>query len=110
MKRNTLLPLFLLSLIGAGSISPAFAGSSSDLTKNDTLSVQKKPLQHQVNRLPRGGSNLGVQSKERHGLVHDSDEQLDVWVARCNKAGGGMILRDDGNYDCVGPHGYPIPW
>ncbi|MGH1439382.1 MAG: hypothetical protein ACRBBR_04645 [Cellvibrionaceae bacterium] len=110
MRTSTLLPFFLLSMIGAGLVNPAFAGSPSHYTKNENIAEKKKPLQHQVKRFPRGSSTFGVQSQGRQGLVHDSDKQLDVWVARCNKAGGGMILRDDGNYDCVGPHGYPIPW
>jgi hypothetical protein len=42
------------------------------------------------------------------GYKHDSDPQLDIWVKRCNDAGGGMELGRDGNYNCVDPQGNDI--
>lgn len=110
MNRRTLISLSLISLMGAVLINPAFAGPSKQTIASKKLVLQKQPLKQKVHRHSRGSSTFGTQSQGNKGLKHDSDEQLDVWVARCNKAGGGMILRDDGNYDCVGPHGYPIPW
>ncbi|WP_172295658.1 hypothetical protein [Pseudoruegeria sp. HB172150] len=46
--------------------------------------------------------------RDSNGLDHDSDAQLDVWVQRCNDAGGGMSTGSDGNYDCTGADGQPI--
>lgn len=53
----------------------------------------------------RGGDGNG---DGRQAHVDDSDEQLDVWVARCNEAGGGMVTADDGNYECHDSGGTPI--
>lgn len=43
-----------------------------------------------------------------HGLNHDTDAQLDAWVARCNDAGGGMVTAPDDNYECHDRNGDPI--
>ncbi len=50
----------------------------------------------------------GPATADTEPLVHDSKAQIDVWVANCSKAGGGMVL-DQGNYDCVTPGGKSIP-
>jgi hypothetical protein len=60
---------------------------------------------------PSAPGNLaapGGGAKPTAGYQHDSDAQLDIWVARCNKAGGGMELGNDGNYRCVDPQGHDI--
>ena len=57
---------------------------------------------------PTGFAAPGGGSKPTSGYQHDSDAQLDIWVARCNKAGGGMELGNDGNYRCVDPQGHDI--
>lgn len=55
-----------------------------------------------------GKFSVGPSKPRGHEYKHDSDKQLDIWVSRCNKAGGGMELGDDGNYRCVGTDGKDI--
>lgn len=57
---------------------------------------------------PTGLAAPGGGGKPNAGYEHDSDEQLDVWVARCNDAHGGMELGRDGNYRCVDAQGNDI--
>ncbi len=52
--------------------------------------------------------NIGGNRGESSAVIHDSDEQLDVWVQRCNDAGGGMSTGGDGNYTCSDSNGNEI--
>ena len=47
-------------------------------------------------------------AKPTAGINHDSDDQLDIWVQRCNDAGGGMSTGGDGNYTCTDANGNEI--
>jgi len=49
-------------------------------------------------------------SKPTAGINHDSDAQLDIWVQRCNDAGGGMSTGGDGNYSCTDANGNEIDY
>lgn len=56
-----------------------------------------------------GGYAAGEDNgRGQQAQVDDSDEQLDIWVQRCNDAGGGMSTAGDGNYDCIDPDGNTI--
>ena len=59
-------------------------------------------------KAPSGFAAPGGGNKPNAEYEHDSKEQLDVWVARCNDAGGGMELGRDGNYRCVDSQGKDI--
>ena len=41
-------------------------------------------------------------------IDHDPDPQLDIWVQRCNDAGGGLRTGGDGNYHCTDSNGNEI--
>jgi hypothetical protein len=41
-------------------------------------------------------------------INHDPDAQLDIWVQKCNDAGGGMSTGGDGNYHCKDADGNEI--
>lgn len=108
MNKRTFTSVLLGSIVAVALIAPV---SANPEISGARPMLKQKQLQPPVAPVSPRGANFASRSQQPHqGIKHDSDEQLDVWVARCKKAGGGMILRDDGNYDCVGPHGYPIPW
>ncbi len=79
----------------------ALAASSASAASSATV-LKPRPAGPST---PGGFANPGGGAKPTGGYQHDSDEQLDIWVARCNKAGGGMELGQDGNYRCVDPQG-----
>jgi hypothetical protein len=83
----------------------ALAASSVSAASSPTVLKQRPAGPTMPGKLaaPGGGGKPGTA-----GYQHDSDAQLDIWVARCNKAGGGMELGNDGNYRCVDPQGHDI--
>ncbi len=97
------------SFVSQAVLATAFAvvAASSIAAQAATKEIKLRPMN------PTAPSSMAAPMKgsgepSRAGLQHDSDEQLDVWVQRCNDAGGGMTLSDDGNYDCVGSDGNNI--
>lgn len=93
-------------------VSRAFMATAFVALAASTVSAASSPTV--LKQRPAGPSMPGKfaapggGNKPQAGYEHDSDEQLDVWVARCNKAGGGMELGNDGNYRCVDPQGNDI--
>ena len=85
------------STVNAQSVPHQNSGSS-------TLKMHKRVVP------PKGSGKFsaGPATSTTHKYEHDSDKQLDIWVSRCNDAGGGMELGDDGNYRCVGTDGKDI--
>jgi hypothetical protein len=101
--RNTIsMTLLALTVIAAGTASFAQAN-----TRGDAGNYSENA--------PGGGDDRGASDlagadggRDTQGVIDDSDEQLDVWVQRCNDAGGGMSTDETGNYTCTGSDGNEI--
>lgn len=98
-KRAFLSRAVLATALVALGISTAAAQSAPQ---------QLKPGVHKP-KAPIGFATKPGGPPQRAGYEHDSDAQLDIWVQRCNDAGGGMITGEDGNYDCIDSSGNSIP-
>jgi hypothetical protein len=94
------------SFVSKAVLATAFvalaASAASAGTPGKTLKLRPVGPKAPTGYAAPGGENTSA------GIIHDSDEQLDVWVARCNKAGGGMSTADDGNYECRDSDGNEI--
>lgn len=106
MKRPLLFPKLAMvvavavlttSTVSAQSVPHQHGGAG-------TLKMHKRVVPPHGPKKFSAGPNQSTADK----YEHDSDKQLDIWVKRCNKAGGGMELGDDGNYRCVGTDGKDI--
>ncbi|WP_420345930.1 hypothetical protein [Pelagibius sp.] len=96
------------TLVSRALLTTAFLAFAASTAAADTATKQIKVWPHGPKAPTAFAAPQGNDEPSRAGLQHDSDKQLDVWVQRCNDAGGGMTLSDDGNYDCVGSDGNNI--
>ncbi|MGK7754906.1 MULTISPECIES: hypothetical protein [unclassified Roseovarius] len=109
MKRRELLSNIALGLSAIAVVA------STNVAVADTLAARKNTDPESMQQFKSGTSGDtgigGLKGNGRpgtHGLDHDTDAQLDVWVARCNDAGGGMVTAPDDNYECHDRNGDPI--
>ena len=96
------------TLVSRAILTTAFLAFAASAAGAQTATKQLKmppigPKAPNAIAAPQGGNG-----GQRAGLQHDSDEQLDIWVQRCNDAGGGMSTGGDGNYDCTDADGNAI--
>lgn len=106
MNRRLFISQALRATAAAALAASAVASSAA---MAETAQPQKLRL---PTRGPKRPGSIAAQpggGGQNTAYEHDSDEQLDVWVKRCNDAGGGMSTGSDGNYDCKDSSGNSIP-
>ena len=109
MKNRKYISRFALGLSALAILASTNTVTAQGLyLKKSSDQVGMHEYKSQKRSQPGLGNFKAKGSADTHGLQHDSDEQLDVWVARCNDAGGGMVLASDGNYDCHDANGNDI--
>ena len=99
MNRRKFTTQAVLTLAFVAFTASAHAAQPHGKTFNPNPTGPKAPSGFAT---PDGGGGTSA------AIDHDPDPQLDIWVQRCNDAGGGMSTGGDGNYHCTDANGNEI--